>query len=156
LPLAADQRALQHDALGHGDRLQGVPRGGAALARAARGPVRDRAGDHRQGLQAQAADLRIAHLVLRAVVRRGQEDHLARRVPRGVGAAPGAARGLTAAVLIGLATGAAFLAAASLRLPSLVSTLLAAYLGFVLATVGPVLVLSPSRWVTRTGLLAAE
>ena len=29
LPVAADQRALQHDALGHGDRLQGVPRRGA-------------------------------------------------------------------------------------------------------------------------------
>ena len=33
LPLAGHERALQHDALGHGDRLQGVPHRGAPLAR---------------------------------------------------------------------------------------------------------------------------
>ena len=48
--------------------------------------LRDRARDHRQGLQAEAPYLRAADLVLRAHVRRGQEDHLARRLPRGLGA----------------------------------------------------------------------
>src|SRR5204863_9119587 len=44
-------------------------------------------GDHREDLQAQAPDLRAADLVLRTHVRRGQEDHLARRLPRHLGAA---------------------------------------------------------------------
>jgi len=51
---------------------------------------------------------------------------------------------------------ASVLLAASARLPSLVSTLLAAYLAFVAATVGVVLALSPARLVTRNGLAVAE
>src|SRR5438874_1114678 len=46
VPLAAHERPVQHDALRHGDGLQGVPRRGAALARAAAERLRDRAGDH--------------------------------------------------------------------------------------------------------------
>ena len=53
-----------------------------------RGQLRHRARDHRPGLQAQAADLRAADLVLRPDVRRGQEDHVARRLPRRLGAVP--------------------------------------------------------------------
>ena len=53
LPVACvTGRALQHDALGHGDRLQGVPVRRPPLARPARERLRDRAGDHRQDLQA--------------------------------------------------------------------------------------------------------
>ncbi len=63
---------------------------------------------------------------------------------------------MAALALIGLATATALLAAASARLPSLVSTLLAAYLAFVAATVLGVLVLSPFREVTRAGLAAVE
>ena len=50
----------------------------------------DRAGDHRAGLQARAAHLRAADLVLRPHLRRGQEDHLARRLQGDLGAARGA------------------------------------------------------------------
>ena len=46
LPQPADERPLQHDALGHGDGLQGVSHRGAALARPPRGRLRDRARDH--------------------------------------------------------------------------------------------------------------
>ena len=59
-------------------------------AAADRGPVRDRAGDHGVDLPAPPADLRGADLLLRAHVRGGQEHHVARRVPRRVGAAAGA------------------------------------------------------------------
>ena len=48
LPVAAHERPLQHDALGHGDGLQGVPHRRAALARPARGRLRHRARDHGQ------------------------------------------------------------------------------------------------------------
>jgi len=59
-------------------------------------------------------------------------------------------------LLIGAAVVAALLLAASLRTPSLVSTLLAAYLAFV-ADLGLVTwALSPLHAVTRTGLAAAE
>src|SRR5438045_3245373 len=58
--------------------------------------------------------------------------------------------------LIGAAVTSAVLGAASLRLSSLVSTLLAAYLGFV-GELGLVTwALSPLRGVTRAGLAAAE
>ena len=50
----------------------------------------------------------------------------------------------------------AALVAASARFGDLVSTLLAAYLAFVAATVGVVLALSPFRLVTRGGLAVAE
>jgi Glycosyltransferase family 87 len=59
-------------------------------------------------------------------------------------------------LLIGAAVAAALLLAASLRTPSLVSTLLAAYLAFV-ADLGLVTwALSPLHAVTRTGLAPAE
>jgi hypothetical protein len=59
-------------------------------------------------------------------------------------------------LLIGAAAAVALLAAASLRSPSLVTTLLAAYLAFV-ADLGLVTwALSPLRAVTRGGLAAAE
>jgi hypothetical protein len=61
-----------------------------------------------------------------------------------------------AVILIALAVAAAMLAAASLRLASLVSTLLAAYLALTGGMVFVVLVLSPFRWATRGGLAAAE
>src|ERR1700724_1360994 len=61
-----------------------------------------------------------------------------------------------AALLIGAPIATALLVAASLRLPSLVSTLLAAYLLFV-ANIGLVTwALSPLRAVDRDGLAAAE
>jgi hypothetical protein len=63
---------------------------------------------------------------------------------------------LIAALLIAAAVAAALLAAASLRLPSLVSTLLAAYVFLAGGVVFVVIVLSPFRWVTRGGLGAAE
>src|SRR5437763_1864776 len=59
-------------------------------------------------------------------------------------------------LLIGAAVATAFLAAASLRTPSLVTALLAAYLAFV-ANLGLVTwALSPLRAVTRGGLAVAE
>jgi len=58
-------------------------------------------------------------------------------------------------LLIGAAVATALLAAASLRTPSLVTALLAAYLAFV-ANLGLVTcVLSPLRAVTRGGLAVA-
>ena len=64
----------------------------------------DRARDHRPDLQAQAADLRAADLLLRPQLRRGQEDHLARRLPRDLGALPRAVHavieGKTVAVVV--------------------------------------------------------
>jgi hypothetical protein len=61
-----------------------------------------------------------------------------------------------AALVVGMPVVASLLLAASARLPDLASTLLAAYLAFVAATVGIVLLLSPSRLVTRNGLAVAE
>jgi hypothetical protein len=61
-----------------------------------------------------------------------------------------------AVLLIGLAIINGLLVAASARLPSLVTTLLVAYLAFVGNLVLVVLVLSPFREVTRGGLAAAE
>src|SRR5881398_1570565 len=59
-------------------------------------------------------------------------------------------------LLIGAAVATALLAAASLRTPSLVTALLAAYLAFV-ANLGLVTwALSPLRAVTRGGLTGAE
>ena len=48
--------------------------------------VRHRAGNHRQGLQAALSRLRGADQLRRPRLRRGQEDHLARRRRRAVGA----------------------------------------------------------------------
>lgn len=62
------ERPLQHDAVGYGDGLQGVPRRGAALPRSAPGLLRDRAGDHRESDEAEAPRIRGADLVLRAHV----------------------------------------------------------------------------------------
>jgi len=59
-------------------------------------------------------------------------------------------------LLIGLAVATALLVAASTRLPSPVSTLLVAYLAFVADLVLVVLVLSPFREVTQTGLAVAQ
>src|SRR6185503_17623509 len=80
-PVTAHERPLQHDALRHGERLQGIQDRGAALPRPPAERLHDRAGDHGQGLQAEAADLRAADRVLRPDLRRRQEDHVARRVP---------------------------------------------------------------------------
>ncbi len=60
------------------------------------------------------------------------------------------------ALLIVLPAATALLLAASVRLTSLVSTLLAAYLAFVGGVALVVLVLSPFHWVTRDGLAFAE
>ena len=46
------------------------------------GPLRLRAGDHRQGRRRRLAHLRGRHLLQRPHLRRGQEDRLARRRPR--------------------------------------------------------------------------
>ncbi len=54
LSLAHHQRALQHDALRHGDLLQARRRRVDPEARAARRSVRHRAGDHRQDPEARA------------------------------------------------------------------------------------------------------
>src|SRR6185437_7145370 len=59
-------------------------------------------------------------------------------------------------LLIGAAVGVALLAAASLRSPSLVTTLLAAYLAFVFDLGLVTWALSPFEAVTRGGLAAAE
>ncbi|CAA9493647.1 MAG: hypothetical protein AVDCRST_MAG67-1510, partial [uncultured Solirubrobacteraceae bacterium] len=91
LPVAADRRAVQHDAQRHGDRLQGLPRRCAALPAPDTGRLRDRARDHRRGLSPQAAHLRDADRLLRAHVRRGQEHHVARRLQGDRRAAPGPA-----------------------------------------------------------------
>jgi hypothetical protein len=61
--------------------------------------------------------------------------------------------GLLAILLAVLAAG---VAAASLRLPSLVSTMLAAYLALVVTTAGAALALSPIREVTPGGLAALD
>jgi hypothetical protein len=61
-----------------------------------------------------------------------------------------------AAVLIGLALGVAALAALSLRLPSLLTTLLAGYLALVGNLALVTWALSPFDAVTRSGLLVAE
>ena len=49
--ISPDEPPVQHDGLGYGDRLQGLPDGRPHLARPARGRP-DRAGDHGEGLQA--------------------------------------------------------------------------------------------------------
>ena len=59
-------------------------------------------------------------------------------------------------LLPGLAIASAALVAASLRLPSLVSTLLAGYLALVANLAGVTWALSPFHAVTRTGLTVAE
>ena len=59
-------------------------------------------------------------------------------------------------LVIGLAIATALLAAASLRLESLVSTLLAAYLALAADLVLVVVALSPFRAVTRGGVGAAQ
>ena len=59
-------------------------------------------------------------------------------------------------LVIGLALATALLAAASMRLASLVSSLLTAYLALVANLVVVVVVLSPFRGVTRGGLALAE
>ena len=58
--------------------------------------------------------------------------------------------------MIGAAVASALLAAAAIRVPSLVGTLLAAYLALVANLALATLVLSPANWVTRTGLGGAE
>jgi glycosyl transferase family 87 len=63
---------------------------------------------------------------------------------------------LLAWLIVLLPVAAATLAGAALRIPSLVSTLLVAYLALVAAMVGAVLILSPFREVTQGGLAAAE
>src|SRR4029078_79889 len=65
---------------------QGFQVGRPSLARLAGERLRDRAGDHRPDLQAPPADLRAAYLLLRPDLRRGQEDHLARRLQGCLGA----------------------------------------------------------------------
>jgi len=65
-------------------------------------------------------------------------------------------RGLVGFLLIASAAAAAFLFAAALRLGSLVSTLLAAYLAYVAITAAVTLALSPIRWVTQGGLAVAQ
>ena len=81
LPLAADERPLQHDALRHGDRLQGVPHRRPALARPARG--RASRSSPRSPAKVCKRKLRIYELPISyygRTLRRGQEDHLARRL----------------------------------------------------------------------------
>src|ERR671922_16667 len=63
-----------------GGRLQGLSRRRPPLARPAPRRLRDRAGDHGEGLPAAAPHLRAADRLLRAHVRRGEEDHVARRL----------------------------------------------------------------------------
>ena len=63
---------------------------------------------------------------------------------------------MVGALLIGAAVASAVLAAAALRLPSLVATLLAAYLALVANLGLTTLVLSPLHGVTRAGLGVAE
>jgi hypothetical protein len=63
---------------------------------------------------------------------------------------------VTGPVVVLLPVAGSVLLALSARLPGVVSTILAAYLALVAATAGIVLVLSPFRWVTPHGLLAAE
>ena len=89
LPLAADERPLQHDALGHGDRLQGVPRSTccarSTCARTSFGIEPEITG------KVCKRKLRIYELPISyygRTLRRGQEDHLARRLPGGLGALP--------------------------------------------------------------------
>ena len=71
----ADERPLQHDALRHGDGLQGVPHRGAAVARSPRGRLRDRAGDHGEGVQAAScASTRSRSRTTGARTRRGRRS----------------------------------------------------------------------------------
>ena len=80
LPVPGDQRALQHHPVGHGDRYKLFDRQVLDGITIAVGPVRLRAGDHRQGAAPRAPDLRGAGLLRRPRGRRGEEVHLARRV----------------------------------------------------------------------------
>ena len=89
LPLAGHERPLQHDALGHGDRLQGVPDGRAPLARP---DARTASGSSRRSpgkvCKRKLRIYELPDLLLRPDARGGQEDHLARRIPRALGARP--------------------------------------------------------------------
>ncbi|MBV8481033.1 MAG: hypothetical protein JOY72_12110, partial [Actinobacteria bacterium] len=59
-------------------------------------------------------------------------------------------------LLVAAALVSAALISLALRLPSGVSTLLAAYLAFVTNVVLTVLVLSPTQWATRGGIAVVE
>src|SRR5439155_15588224 len=88
LPEPAHQRPLQHDPLRHGNGLQSLANGRAALPRSPAERLRYRAGDHSEGLPAEAENLRAADRLLRADVCGRQEDHLARRLQSNLRPAP--------------------------------------------------------------------
>ena len=87
LPHASDQRALQHDADRHGDLLQSDAGRSAAVVYARQQRLRHRARADGEDLQARISRLRGADHLRRPRVRRGQEDYVARRRRRAVGAA---------------------------------------------------------------------
>src|SRR5262249_6865653 len=91
--------SVQHDADGHGDLLQGDAHRGAAIDDAALERVRHRAGDHREDLQARLPRLRGTDYLRRPGLRAGQEDHVARRLQRAVGAREVPVRGMKIALL---------------------------------------------------------
>ncbi len=87
VPDARDQRAVQHDADRHGDLLQGHAHGGAALLHARIERIWHRAGADGKDLQAALSRVRSSDHLRRTQLRRGEEDYLARRVRRVLGAA---------------------------------------------------------------------
>ena len=74
------QHLVPLDAVGHGDLLQAVRRPGARGTHGGLQPLRLRARNHGQSASPRPPHLRGADLLRRARARRGQEDHLARRV----------------------------------------------------------------------------
>ncbi len=82
----APDHALQHvhepEPDRHGDLLQGVPPRGHPVDSPALEPLRLRARDHGQAGPPPRAHLRDVDLLLRPDLRRGEEDHLARRLQR--------------------------------------------------------------------------
>src|SRR5262249_34015577 len=76
---AAHECVVQHDVDRHGDVLQGDARRGAPVDDAQVEPLRDRARDHGEDLQAGLPRLRDSDYLRRPWLRRRQEDHVARR-----------------------------------------------------------------------------
>ena len=85
----AQQHAERPEPDRHGDRLQGLPHQRPEGHQLPVRSIRLRARDHREDLASKVPHLRGAHLVPRPRLRRGKEDHLARRRRGSTASTPG-------------------------------------------------------------------
>ena len=80
VPHAAFRYLHEPEADGHGDLLQSLSPRSSAEYKTRIEPLRLRARNHSQNREGQLADIRSRHFLCRPRLRRGQENHLARRV----------------------------------------------------------------------------